>query len=229
MKRRALVILIAAVAAIVAAVAYTRSGVAIVPGLVMVVFAMLGALAVLFVVRSLEPSPVPTVTAVETDSLRELRRLATEAKPNLQQSFGETRGPIEVYGWPEFQDTRQEPRTVFPSSVRGDDQTIARHLRERLAPPAPEMTPDLVPASRQEVLSELVREGEDLRSLGRMLELDLTAYGSLLSKGLAAARMNRLDECGLILQLANEKLRVQVQTALADELFTLRTRPSSSR
>ena len=228
MQRRALVILIAAVAAVVAAVAYARSGVAIVPGLVMVVFAILGALAVLFVVRALEPSPAPSVT-VETDSLRELRRLATEAKPNLRQSFGESHGPIEVYGWPEFEDTRQEPRTVFPSSVRGDDQTIARHLRERLAPPAPEMTPDLAPTSRQEVLSELVREGEDLRSLGRMLELDLTSYGSLLSKGLAAARVNRLDECGLILQLANEKLRVQVQAALADELFTLRTRPSSNR
>jgi hypothetical protein len=229
MQRRGFVLLIAAVAAIVAAVAYVRSGVALVPGLVMVVFAMLGALAVVFVMRALEASPVPTVTAVETDSLRELRRLATEARPNLQRSFGEEHGPVEVYGWPELQEARQEPHTVFPSSVRGDDQTIARHLRERLAPPAPEMTPDLAPSSRQEILSELVREGEDLRSLGHMLELDLTAYGNLLSKGLAAARVNRLDECGLILQLANERLRVQIQSALADELFALRTRPSSNR
>src|SRR2546427_173344 len=97
MKRRALVTLIAAVAAIVAAVAYARSGVAIVPGLVMVVFAMLGAL------------------------------------------------------------------------------------------PA-EMTPELAPAARQEVPPEVFREGAVVRSLGRMLELDLSAYGSLLSKGLAAAR-----------------------------------------
>src|SRR5437773_2229916 len=39
----------------------------------------------------------------------------------------------------------------------------------------------------------------------------------------AAARAGRFEQCGLYLQVANERLRFQVHAALAEELLSLRT------
>src|SRR5439155_495541 len=108
--------------------------------------------------------------------LRELRRLAAVAR---QQSLANLDGnpeSIAVYPWPEEEDV-----------VRVEDHSVARRLTERLAPPAPDTALDHR-SSHNETFAELLREGEDLRALGRLLKLDLTPYGNQLSKALAAAR-----------------------------------------
>ena len=107
--------------------------------------------------------------------------------------------------------------------MRVEDHAMARRLAQRLAPPAPDAAVDGRRSAHHETFAELLREGEDLRALGRLLKLDLNAYGSQLAKGLAAARAGRFEQCGLYLQVANERLRFQVHAALAEELLSLRT------
>jgi hypothetical protein len=74
---------------------------------------------------------------------------------------------------------------------------------------------------RNEFLGRLIREGEDLQSLGRLLKIDLTVYDRLVSEALGAARVNRFAESILNLQLANERLRSLVESALAKNLSAL--------
>ena len=84
-------------------------------------------------------------------------------------------------------------------------------------------------SSRRESFTELLREGEDLRTLARLLKLDLTTYGNQLTKGLASARQGRFDQCGLYLQVANERLRFQVHAALAEALLASKSPPYERR
>src|SRR5207302_650568 len=116
-----------------------------------------------------------------------------------------------------------DPRPEEEDVVRVEDHAMARRLAQRLAPPAPDAAVDGRRSAHHETFAELLREGEDLRALGRLLKLDLNAYGSQLAKGLAAARAGRFEQCGLYLQVANERLRFQVHAALAEELLSLRT------
>jgi len=105
---------------------------------------------------------------------------------------------------------------------------LERLLSQLPAPPAPDTALDHR-SSHNETFAELLREGEDLRALGRLLKLDLTPYGNQLSKALAAARAGRFEQCGLYLQVANERLRFQVHAALAEELLSLRSPAFDSR
>src|SRR5213079_1268008 len=174
---RSTVLFIVAVAGILFAVA-TRSLV-VLQGLTMIAFAILGVLAVVLVRRGARSIPSDPRLARVADRLRELRRLAASARQDSLEHLDGGRQTINVYPWPEEEDV-----------VRVEDHAMARRLAQRLAPPAPETAVDHRP-SHNETFAELLREGEDLRALGRLLKLDLTAYGNQLSKALAAARAGR--------------------------------------
>ena len=207
---RSTVLFIVAIAGILLAVA-TRSLV-VLQALTMVSFALLGVFAVVLVRRGAHSIPSDPRLARVADRLRELRRLAAAARQNSLDNLDGGSQEIDVYPWPEEEDV-----------VRVEDHSMARRLAERLAPPAPDATVEGRRSAHHETFAELLREGEDLRALGRLLKLDLNAYGSQLSKGLAAARSGRFEQCGLYLQVANERLRFQVHAALAEELLSLRT------
>ncbi len=207
---RSTVLFIVAVAGILFAVA-TRSLV-VLQALTMLAFAILGVLAVVLVRRGARSIPSDPRLARVADRLRELRRLAASARQDSLEHLDGGRQTINVYPWPEEEDV-----------VRVEDHSMARRLAQRLAPPAPDAAVDGRRSAHHETFAELLREGEDLRALGRLLKLDLNAYGSQLAKGLAAARAGRFEQCGLYLQVANERLRFQVHAALAEELLSLRT------
>ncbi|TLZ97050.1 MAG: hypothetical protein E6J99_09810, partial [Methanobacteriota archaeon] len=187
MHWRSAVLLIVAGAGILIAIAAPK--LIVLQSLVMVSSAMLGVVAVVLVRRGARSLPSDPRIARVSQRLHELRRLAAAAR---QQSLANLDGnpeSIAVYPWPEEEDV-----------VRVEDHSVARRLTERLAPPAPETSVDHRP-SHNETFAELLREGEDLRALGRLLKLDLTAYGNQLSKALAAARAGRFEQCGLYLQV----------------------------
>src|SRR5438132_97928 len=210
MPWRSTVLFIIAVAGILFAVA-TRSMV-VLQALTMVSFALLGVLAVVLVRRGgRSVSSDPRLSRV-ADRLRELRRLAAAARADSLERLDGGRETIDVYPWPEEEDV-----------VRVEDHSMARRLAERLAPHAPDAAVEGRRSAHHETFAELLREGEDLRALGRLLKLDLNAYGNQLAKGLAAARSGRFEQCGLYIQVANERLRFQVHAALAEELLSLRT------
>lgn len=188
-------------------------------GFVLVSFAMLGVFAALVARRNGRVEPSDRRLLRVPDALRGLRRLA---RLRLRNPFDE------------FEDAEEEivvdPRADEEQSVeRPDDTDVARRLIDRLAPPASDPTDDLGPWTHEEFLAELLREGEDLRSLGRLVKSDLGAYTTQLAKGLAAARAGRYEECSLSMQLANQRLRAQLQAALARELPTLRSSLSFPR
>jgi hypothetical protein len=189
------------------------------PGLLLTVtvvasFGLLGVFAALLVVQRSRPDAIERWTPKITDGIREVRRLASAARPRPAPAVDNRRGRVDVVPWDE-DDPRPAPAV--------DGHTTARQLADRLAPRVPELVDELGPFSPQEVLLELRREGEDLRALGRLLRLDLTAYGQRIARALAAARVGRFEECALALQVANERLRAEVQAALERELPRVRS------
>jgi hypothetical protein len=161
-----------------------------------------------------------------SERLRELRRLAAATRNEPVDTVDWERQRVDVYPWPDEEEELEEPEEDL---VRVEEQTLARRLTERLVPPAPEAIMDGRRSSQREGFAELLREGEDLRTLARLLKLDLTIYGNQLTKGLAAARSGRFEQCGLYLQVANERLRFQVHSALAEALLASRTPPYDRR
>src|SRR5216117_145729 len=214
MHWRSAVLLIVAGAGILIAIAAPK--LIVLQSLVMVSSAMLGVVAVVLVRRGARSQPSDPRIARVSQRLHELRRLAAARQQSLANLDGNPES-IAVYPWPEEEDV-----------VRVEDHSVARRLTERLAPPAPDTALDHR-SSHNETFAELLREGEDLRALGRLLKLDLTPYGNQLSKALAAARAGRFEQCGLYLQVANERLRFQVHAALAEELLSLRSPAFDSR
>jgi hypothetical protein len=154
-----------------------------------------------------------------SERLRELRRLAATARNEPVEPVAWGSQAVDVYPWPDEEE--EEPQEA--DIVRVEGQSLARRLTERLAPPAPEAIMEGRRSSRRESFAELLREGEDLRTLARLLKIDLTAYGIQLTKGLDSARLGRFEQCGLYLQVANERLRFQVHSALAEALLASRS------
>ena len=169
--------------------------------------------------------PDPRIARV-SERLRELRRLAAATRNEPVDAVDWDPQTVDVYPWPDEEDEQEEQEEDL---VRVEEQSFARRLTERLAPPAPEGIMEGRRASRRESFAELLREGEDLRTLARLLKIDLTTYGTQLNKGLAAARSGRFEQCGLYLQVANERLRFQVHSALAEALLASRTLPYDQR
>jgi hypothetical protein len=174
---------------------------------VTVAFALLGLFTVLLLKRNLFPALADRTRLWGRDTFRQLRRMTSSIVQGPSTPFPELAGPIEVYETPE--DARE---------IRTDQSEVARRLVERLVPRVPE---DARVQKRNEFLGRLIREGEDLQSLGRLLKIDLTVYDRLVSEALGAARMNRFAESILNLQLANERLRSLVESALAKNLSAL--------
>jgi hypothetical protein len=154
-----------------------------------------------------------------SERLRELRRLAATARNEPVEPVNWERQAVDVYPWPDEEEDEPQEGDI----VRVEEQSLARRLTERLAPPAPEAIMEGRRSSRRDSFAELLREGEDLRTLARLLKIDLTAYGIQLTKGLESARLGRFEQCGLYLQVANERLRFQVHSALAEALLTSRS------
>jgi hypothetical protein len=167
----------------------------------------------------------PRVARV-SERLRELRRLAAATRNEPVDTIDFEEQTVDVYPWPDEEEEQEEQEEDL---VRVEEQSVARRLTERLAPPAPEAILDGRRSSRRDSFAELLREGEDLRTLARLLKIDLTAYGDQLNKGLAAARVGRFEQCGLYLQVANERLRFQVHSALAEALLASRSPPYNQR
>jgi hypothetical protein len=174
---------------------------------VTVAFALLGLFTVLLVKRNLFPALADRTRLWGRDTFRQLRRMTSSIVQGPSTPFPELAGPIEVYETPE--DARE---------IRTDQSEVARRLVERLTPRVPE---DSRGQKRNEFLGRLIREGEDLQSLGRLLKIDLIVYDRLVSEALGAARVNRFAESILNLQLANERLRSLVESALAKNLSAL--------
>lgn len=169
-------------------------------------FGLLGVFAALIVVGRSRPGPLVRWTPVISEGVQGIRRLASVARP---VPAADRLDRVNVVPWEE-----DDPSPVATL----DEHATARQLTDRLAPRVAELVDELGPLSPQEAMIELRREGDDLRSLARLLRLDLTAYGSRISRGLAAARAGRYEECALALQVANERLRADVQEALEREL-----------
>lgn len=188
----------------------------------MISFGMLGVFAVLVARRNARSELSDGRLLRIPDALRELKRRATVRRRDPFDAFDDFEGEdenIEADPWAD------EEKAV----KRAEDPGVARRLIDRLVPPAGDPTDDLGPWTHEEFLAELLGEGEDLRSLGRLVRLDLGTYTTQLAKSLAAARAGRYEECGLALQLANQRLRAQLEAALAKELPTLGSRPSFQR
>jgi hypothetical protein len=213
MAWRGLALVLVSIAGLVAA--YKAPG-PLLQGFVIVSFGMLGAFAALIVARSHRSSPLNRLSPFVTDTLREIRRLASRTRPTPAPYPAP--GGVDVVQWPDEEDGGV-PEVIERTAAH----TTARQLADRLAPRVVEVVDELGPLSPQEVVTELLREAEDLRSLGRLLRLDLTAYGNRISRGLAAARAGRLEDCALALQVANERLRAEVQAAVEKELSQART------
>jgi hypothetical protein len=174
---------------------------------VVVAFALLGLLTVLLVRRTVLPVLADRTKSWGRDTFRELRRLTSSIVQGPSTPFPELAGPVEVYEWPE--DAKK---------IRSDQSGVAHRLVGRLVPRLPE---DVRGKSRSDVLARLIQEGEDLQSLGRLVKIDLAPYDRLVSEALGAARKNRFAEAILNLELANERLRSMIESALAKELATL--------
>jgi len=206
MPWRGTILFVIAAGGLVYVIASASGGVPSPQAIVMVMFGLVGVFGAVRMTRngrstaSDGPSPRPS------DSVRELRRMTTDRRPALPDRPKEPLRTIEVYPWPEEE-----------GGERTGDESLIRRMTERLGPNLGSATP-AARASRREFLSQLVREGEVLRALGRLLKVDLVPYANELSRGLAAARENRVDECAIILQLANERLRTQVQAALTTQM-----------
>ncbi|HWM51302.1 MAG TPA: hypothetical protein VNO76_08160 [Thermoplasmata archaeon] len=174
---------------------------------VVVAFALLGLLTVLLVRRTVLPVLADRTRSWGRNTFRELRRLTSSIVQGPSTPFPELAGPVEVYEWPE--DAKK---------IRSDQSEVAHRLVDRLVPRLPE---DVRGKSRSDVLARLIQEGEDLQSLGRLVKIDLAPYDRLVTEALGAARKNRFAEAILNLQLANERLRSMIESALAKELATL--------
>jgi len=207
-----LVILLFATFAIAAAATQAKSAVAL-PAVVMVSFAVLGLFAFSLVRRNVHGLPRLFRDSWDFDDLRDILRRPSAVHGESVDTPEILRGPIEVF-----------PRQEAEEDTKMDEHALARHLTAVLATPTVERESAGPRAVSREFLAELVRESKDLQALGRLLKLDLTNYGTQLSKGLSAARNDRLAECALVLQLANERLRARVQGALAKELSPLKSR-----
>jgi hypothetical protein len=209
MAWRGLALLLVAIAGLVAALR--------VPGLLLQIFVvasfgLLGVFAALLVVQRSNPDALSRWSPKLTDRIRDLSRFAPV--PRRVPDAEVQRGRVDVVPWDD-----DDPLPV----ATVDEHATARQLADKLAPRVAEIVDELGPLSPHEVIAELRREGEDLRSLGRLLRLDLTPYGSRISRALAAARAGRFEECALALQVANERLRAEVQTALEKELPRVRS------
>jgi hypothetical protein len=196
------------------------------PGLLLQVFvvasfSLLGVFIALLAVQRGRPDALERLTPVITDGIRKVRQRVSVARPRPAPAVDSRRGQVDVVPWDD-----DEPA---PPVATADGHTTARQLTDRLAPRIPEMADELGPYSPQEVMLELQREGEDLRALGRLLRLDLSAYGNRIARALAGARAGRFDECALALQVANERLRTEVQGALEKELPRVRSNPAFRR
>lgn len=216
MTRRGTALFILAIAGLLIAL---KEPALVLQGFVMVSFAMLGVFAALVARRTgrrqLSDREWPRLPA----ALRDLRRLATLGRRDPFDDFADDRAKIEEDPWAD-----EEQAVPHPNGPG-----VAREVIDRLAPPAVDPINDLGPWTPEEFLADLLREGADLRSLGRLVKVDLGAYTVQLAKGLAAARAGRYEECGLSLQLANQRLRGQLQDALAKEWPTHRSSRSLGR
>lgn len=185
----------------------------------MVAFAGLGVFAALVARKNVgSESPARRLTRVP-DALRELKSLMRVPRWDPFDDFDFDLDDVPPQASVDPWTTRQ--RVV--EEREDQDPTVACELVERLAPLAGDPIDELLPPSHQEVLVELLREGEDLRSLGRLLKVDLDAYTKQLSKALSAARIGRLEECDLSLQFANVRLRERLESAIAKELPRFRS------
>lgn len=217
MAWRGLALILVAVAGLVFAL---RAPGLLLQGFVVISFGMLGIFAALLIARHNHGNPLNRLSPFVSDSLREIRRLASFAGPVPASNLD--RGVPSGAQWPDEEEELVVPRVVERTAAH----TTARQLTDRLAPRFVEVVDELGPLTPQEVVTELLREAEDLRSLGRLLRLDLTAFGNRISRGLAAARAGRLEDCSLALQVANERLRAEVQTAVETTLSEVRADPS---
>lgn len=213
MAWRGLALFLMAVGGLVFALRYPQL---LLQGFVIVSFGMLGIFAALLIARHSHSNPMNRLPPFVTDSLREIRRLASLARPAPAPTL-DRRG-AEAVQWPDEEEDIAVPRVVERTAAHA----TARQLTDRLAPRFIEVVDELGPLSPQEVVTELLREAEDLRSLGRLLRLDLTGFGNRISRGLAAARAGRLEDCALALQVANERLRAEVQAAVEKALSEVR-------
>jgi len=209
MKSRNILLLVAAAAGLVATI---KAPGLVLEGSILISSAMLGIFAVLVVQRRTAPALSSPRLAGLSDHLEQLKRLAVAAKRAPLAALDDVER-VRIEPWPEEE--------VEGPSLGGS--SIARQLSDRLAPPADRSVSDGPHASVREKLSEQLREGEDLRRLGQLLKLNLDAYGHRVSKGLACARAGRFDQCVIVLQVANARLRSQVESALEGEVGTLRT------
>lgn len=219
MPWRGTILVVALGTALVYAIAAASGGAPSAQAIVIVMFALVGLFGAIRMTRSGRSGALEAQTARVRDSVRELRRMTTErrrpARPARPKSRTRT---IDVFPWPEDEDL--DPL---------DDRSLVRRMTEGLAPNPVAAGKAGTAASRQEFLSQLIREGEVLRALGRLLKVDLVPYADELSRGLAAARDGRVDECALILQLANDRLRTEIQAALTRQLSVGRSPPSFDR
>lgn len=170
-------------------------------------FVLLGVLTVLAVKRNLVPALADRTKSWGRETFQQLRRLTSSIVQGPSTPFPELAGPIEVYETPE---EAKEGRT--------DQAQVARRLVERLAPRVPA---EARGETRNEFLGRLIGEGEDLQALSRLVKINLTVYDRRVSEALGAARMNRFAESILKLQLANERLRSLVESALSRHLSIL--------
>src|SRR5436853_1033513 len=94
----------------------------------------------------------PRVARV-SERLRELRRLAASVR-NEPADTADWEDPqtVDVYPWPDEEDEPEED-----DLVRVEEQSLARRLTERLAPPAPEAIMEGRQSSRREGFTELLR------------------------------------------------------------------------
>lgn len=209
MRRRSTLLLVAAAGGLIAAV---KAPGLVLEGSILISSAMLGIFAVLLVQRRTSPSLANPRLAALSDRLEQLKHLAAAAKRAPLADLDDVER-IRIEPWP-------EEELEGPSL---GESSIARQLSDRLAPPADSLVNEDSRSSVRAALSEQLREGEDLRRLGQLLRLNLDAYGHRVSKGLACARAGRFDQCVVVLQIANARLRSQIESALEGEVSTLRT------
>lgn len=215
MKSPGALLFILFIAGLSIAVASSNGGAPALQAFVLVSFAVIGLLAVVLVSKSLQPVATMGGAADRFGGSAAIRRLLDG--PAAVRSGGGTPA-IEARAPSEMEDE---------ADLLMDEAALARRLLGRIAATPPGMQAGT--AVGRTVLAGLVREGENLRLLARLLRIDLTSYRAQMEEGLAAAARKRFDECAELLRIANDRLRETLEFAFAEQLTSLRPRPLLER
>ncbi len=146
--------------------------------------------------------------SLRLETRTELRSLAAHYELDETGSVLDLRRRILLHLW-----RKQGSEAQFdPVKITG-----GRDLGEDLAAPPPSLWPSPLEVFNRENPQQLVKEGEYLLGIAKLLKVDAKPYGRILARAHRVAQEGSYEEWIKVMQAGNERLRARLEETVSEE------------